>query len=80
MANNNKDKGPAFNDEELDRRFTYHQPQKGQPELYESLRIEAKSLATLFNTIVPDSREKALALTHLEQAVMWANAGIARRS
>lgn len=26
----------------------------------------------------PDSREKSLALTHLEDAVMWANAAIAR--
>jgi hypothetical protein len=28
----------------------------------------------------PDSREKSLAMTNLEQAVMWANAAIARNS
>jgi hypothetical protein len=27
----------------------------------------------------PESREQSLALTNLEQAVMWANAAIARR-
>lgn len=27
---------------------------------------------------VPDSREKSIALTKLEEALMWANAGIAR--
>jgi hypothetical protein len=34
----------------------------------------------MLNELVPDSREKSLAITHLEEAVMWANAGIARES
>ncbi len=80
MADNTQPDKKQFTEQELETRFTYHAPQKGQPELYESLRIEAKSLATLFNLVVPDSREKALAMTRLEEAVMYANAGIARRS
>lgn len=66
--------------EEIDKRFTYHPPKEGQPEIYTELRNAAHALAVLFDIRVPDSREKSLAMTKLEEAVMWANAGIARRS
>lgn len=39
---------------------------------------EAKELAYLLDAQVPNSREKSLAMTNLEQAVFWANAGVAR--
>ena len=70
---------PQFSNDELECRFTYHPPKDGQPNTYEAIRDGAKSLAKLINATVPDSREKALALTKLEEAVMWANAGVARR-
>jgi len=35
-------------------------------------------LAAYINENCPDSREKSLAFTKLEEAVMWANASIAR--
>ena len=66
--------------EELDTRFTYHAPKEGQPEQYQKLRNHAKELAFIIWAEVPDSREQSLALTKLEEAIMWANAGIARRS
>lgn len=47
---------------------------------YENLREVAHSFAELIVRVVPESREQSLALTHLEQTVMYANAGIARRS
>lgn len=65
--------------DELEIRFTYHAPKEGQPQKYETLRGEAKVLAVSISTMCPDSREKDLALTKLEEAVMWANASIARR-
>jgi hypothetical protein len=34
----------------------------------------------LINDLCPESREKSLAITNLEQAVMWANAAIARNA
>lgn len=65
---------------EIQRRFTYHAPKEGQPEIYTELREKALEYALLIDAVCPESREKALALTKLEETVMWANAGIARRS
>lgn len=63
---------------QLDNAFRYHAPKPGQPERYQELRDAAKALAEKFASMCPDSREQSLALTNLEQAVMWANAAIAR--
>lgn len=67
-------------DAEIERRFTYHppQPEKNQPERYALIRARAKSLAELIVAETPESREQSMAVTHLEEAVMWANAAIAR--
>lgn len=62
----------------IEKNFTYHAPVGVQIERYETLREEAKKLAHLINDYCPISREKALAFTKLEEAVMWANAAIAR--
>jgi hypothetical protein len=66
-------------DQELALRFTYHPPRVNQAQRYEQMRTNAYELASFITGNVPDSRERSLALTHLEQAVMWANAAIARR-
>lgn len=58
--------------------YTYHAPKVGQPERYEAIRNKAKELAYLITNSCIDSREKSLAFTKLEEAVMWANASIAR--
>ena len=58
--------------------FMYHKPKPGQPEKYEQLRSEGKILAMLIEESCPDSREKSIAITKLEEAIMWANASIAR--
>lgn len=63
---------------DLVNRFTYHPPREGQPEVYEANRVLALASANQINENVPDGREKALAITKLEEAVMWANAGLAR--
>ena len=64
--------------EDIEKRFTYHKPKEGQPEIYTEIRDNAKDLAILIDLNAPDSREKSLAITKLEEAVMWANAAIAR--
>ena len=65
-------------DDELVNRFTYHAPKEGQLAKYEQLRNAAREFATLIRDLTPYSREQSLALTHLEDAAMWANAAIAR--
>ena len=58
--------------------FTYHRPFGSQQERYVKLRDEAAKLALSFATNAPESRELSLALTKLEEAIMWVNAAIAR--
>ncbi len=58
--------------------YTYHAPTGDQPKRYEAIRAKARELAELIEASCPDSREKSLANTKLEEAVMWANASIAR--
>lgn len=43
-----------------------------------AVRDWAKDLGSAILFHVPESRERSLALTNLEQTVMWAIAGIAR--
>jgi hypothetical protein len=64
--------------EKIEKAFTYHAPTGDQPARYVALRDAAKALAYLIDKSVKESREKSLAFTKLEEAVMWANAGIAR--
>ena len=60
--------------------FQYHAPHPDQIGAMVSLREAARKLALQIVESTPISREQSLALTHLEEAVFWANAGIARRS
>lgn len=62
----------------IEHNFKYHAPKPGQAERYVALRDAAKALALLIVDSSPSSREQSLALTKLEEVVMWANAGIAR--
>jgi len=64
--------------QDLNNRFTYHPPTEGQRNRYQAIRDRAHDLAIFLDLNCPDSREKSLAITHLEDAVMWANASIAR--
>jgi len=64
--------------EELKKRFTYHAPKGDQPARYEQIRLHARDLAERIEIACPKSREKSLAFIKLEEAVMWANAAIAR--
>lgn len=57
--------------------FTYHAPKGDQPEKYENIRNAAKQFAFLLNTACPESREKSIALTKLQECVQMANASIA---
>ncbi len=64
---------------EINRRFDYHAPaSEFTVKKHEYVRARVKDLALLLNDLVPEGREKALTFAALEEALMWANAGIAR--
>lgn len=67
----------TFN-EQIENNFSYHVPKEVQSEKYNKLRDKAKELAYLISEVCPNSRERALAITKLEECSMWANAAIAR--
>ena len=65
---------------ELENRFTYHKalPDSDCIKRFEVIRSVAKGFADTINKLCPQCREQSLAFTALEEAVMWANAAIAR--
>lgn len=65
--------------EDLENRFAYHVPKNETTKIaHDRVRNFCFDLAEELSIIVPEGREKDLAITHLEQVMMWANAGIAR--
>jgi hypothetical protein len=62
----------------LKNRFTYHAPNAEQAKKYETLRSAALAFAELINELAPESAEKTKAVGYIDQAVMHANAAIAR--
>ena len=63
--------------EQINNIFIYHRPSGNQPERYEKIREAARAFAHLIFENCPESRERSVALTNLQQTVMWANASIA---
>lgn len=65
--------------EELDNRFNYHAPSSEEKQqAHSAIRSECKKLAEFMNIMLPESREKALVMTKLEELMFWANACEAR--
>ena len=62
----------------LEVNFTYHVPKGDQPERYAYIRAKAKTFAELLLAECPPSRELSLAITKLEECMMWANSSISR--
>lgn len=61
------------------KRFGYHgAPNPQTVKAYEQIRGIARDFAYDIDERCPDCREKSLAMTKLEEVVMWANAAIAR--
>lgn len=67
------------NREELKTRFEFHPATGTQPERYAMVRKAFLDLALLIEELAPESRERSLAWTSLEQAQFYTNAAIARR-
>ena len=69
---------PIIDQPEIDRRFDTHQPNPKGASLITHTRMEIKRLAETLARTLPESREKSLAFTALEEASFWAIASIAR--
>ncbi len=64
---------------EIGERFTHHPPPNEHVvRAHEGVRELCGDLATYLAAHLPEGREKALALTKLEETMFWANAAIAR--
>lgn len=57
--------------------FTYHQPTERARELHKQVTERCIEFAEFINTL-PESRDTALAFTHLEEVRTWSNSAIAR--
>lgn len=65
--------------EDIDNRFDFHPVKSGADKTaHEEVRERLRTAAHFINVMVPEGREKSLAITALEESMMWANAGIAR--
>lgn len=58
--------------------FTYHAPKNDQADKMREIRNRANDFAYLLNTYCPVSRELSIAMTKLEECVMFTNASITR--
>lgn len=63
---------------DLDNRFAYHRPDAAKVQMHEAVRSQLRLVAEGMNSLLPETREKALVFTKLEEAMFWANAAIAR--
>lgn len=63
---------------DIDDRFDYHAPTPERVAIHEAVREACRQLAHTLDARLPEGREKALALTSVEQSLLWANAAIAR--
>lgn len=65
--------------EDLERRFAFHPADTPvKRDAHELVRTRHLQLANELDATIPDGREKSLAITALEQSMMWSNAAIAR--
>ena len=63
---------------DLDNRFDHHPPDVLKAAVHQLLRGIFKDVASVVAHECPEGREKSLAITKLEEALMWANASVAR--
>lgn len=68
-----------MNEEEIRHRFDYHAPDEQRSQHHAVVRRYIGDLAVLLARDLPEGREKSLVLTHLEEAMFWSNAAIARQ-
>lgn len=62
-------------------RFAFHPATTDEKrDAHANVRQQCRQLADVLNAQLPEGREKALAMTHLEEVMMWGNAALARQT
>jgi hypothetical protein len=62
----------------IENNFKYHAATVDKGERHDKVRALCKELAYEIEQLCPQSRERSVAMTKLEEVMMWANAAIAR--
>lgn len=70
--------GKMIPSDDIVNRFSFHPATATTGPMHSAIRDECLKLASYINDNIIDCREKALAITNLEQVMMWCNAAIAR--
>jgi hypothetical protein len=66
---------------DIENRFNFHAATTDEKrDAHTSVRQGARRLADDLNEQLPEGREKALAITKLEEVMFWANAALARQA
>jgi hypothetical protein len=63
--------------DEIEKAFTYHPPKGDQLERYVAIRDKGKEFALLVEEMTPGCADQTVAIRHIREAVMNANAAIA---
>lgn len=73
---------PKIMNPQIAHNFRHHPPVGTAVVDHERIRAKARELAELIDEVLPPKagREKATAITKCEEAMFWANAGIARHT
>jgi len=64
---------------ELKVRFTYHRPTEKLHNLMDRIRVKGFRFAEVLITMLPESRERSIAVRKIEEAVFWAQAALTRQ-
>lgn len=65
-------------EKQIENNFKQHGVTKANGLLMDGLRTACKNIASDIDAACPNSREKSVAMTKLEEVMFWANAAIAR--
>lgn len=70
---------PELTDHELNLRFCFDRQISIEVEKYRKLQDQFLGLAYAIRDICPDSRERSLAFTKIEESMFWVNSSFARQ-
>ena len=67
-----------LNEEQINDRVSYHAPSPAGVDRHAELSAAFADIMKVVSEVVPEGREQSIVFTNLEQAKMWASAGVAR--